>query len=106
MRIEGAKLKKRIYEVELNQRKMKIYWDKHPDLTPVSIGDLVMITLEIVESLGGAKSAVGQKISIKKLTINDMQEVSVDLGTFARPSIEDVCSMRKAYLEVMAHKAH
>lgn len=102
--VENLKADLRQLEAESIRRDFSLYWDKHPDLTPVNLGDWVMVTPEIVAKYGGGEKAVGTTMTVKKLSIDDMQNVQVDLGAFVWPAIEEVCSMRKAYLD--AHPIH
>ena len=85
-------------QAEIARRELDAYWEAHPQLTRVAVGDKVVVTAEIVDKYGGGNEAVGKVITVRSINLEYADTTAVSFGVKSDVSIAEASGMRSAYL--------
>lgn len=93
-----------VIEAELACRRLAAYWEAHPELTRVAVGDRLLVTEEFIESKKGLYRVNPKEWSLGVqcvVSYINSEDGGVDFGGTTTGSIPllAMVAMRRAYLE-------
>ncbi len=99
--IKDARKRLSDVQAELDRRQLAAFWQQHPELVPVAVGDKLLVTQEAYDSKVLFEFPMGSIISFDKVDIFDTH-LSYNLhshtGVWLFDSGEIVNNMRRTYL--------